>query len=515
MATPARPRHAPVRFYHLKKTGFLDGNSSDLALVRSCARIRGYLHAALARGATYKIWDKHAFVKKSGLRMHYVEQAMRTFRKTTTEFDITQIRLGRSPRLKITWRGATGGAGSINEVRARLVGYIRTAAAANKSGVAKVDARFLEYFLKTSGLPREVVGQVWLRLSYVPGCRCHWRGVGGNLRLVVQRIHPAVSLQESSDPYGSPSERRDKKKTGAPPSPWGEHGGASPPRVEQAPTLRSPPSGRPTISADPPTNRSTRRQRTPETPNPRTTTKGRSAPGRPASFAPPLPRPGGELGQSFQVDGRWIAGERLLAKAQWMAAVPMRELHADWGRVRWRFAHARNFAARALRFGHAADAILAAYLAGVRRSHDDAGLAGEAGQDVAAREPSAAVSYAWRVLMADTRSREQRWQAIFETAPAPRPAGVAGSRASAAAPKKARADLRALAPQSALAAAAPAGDHLHTHGLGVQTIEAELDVYLGAHNFTRGQFNALPWDAKKRLLQAAISQCVARAKNNK
>ncbi len=146
----SRSSHAPVRFYRMKTTGFLDGGSPDLALVRSCARIRGWLHGSLGRGAEYVIWNKHAFVKRSGLRMHYVEQAMRTFRKTSTEFEITQIRLGRSPRLKITYRGAAA-PGSIGEVRRRLLGYIRTAAKANKGGVAKVDARFMEYFLKTTG----------------------------------------------------------------------------------------------------------------------------------------------------------------------------------------------------------------------------------------------------------------------------------------------------------------------------------------------------------------------------
>lgn len=506
----SRSCHAPVRFYRLKTTGFLDGGSPDLALVRSCARIRGWLHASLARGAKYVIWNKHAFVKRSGLRMHYVEQAMRTFRKTTTEFDITQIRLGRSPRLKITYRGAPG-LGSIAEVRARLLGYIRTAARANKGGVAKVDARFLEYFCKTSKLPREVVGQVWLRLSFVKGCRCHWRGVGANLRFVVQtaarpaqpggeKAAPGGSLQESSLPHGSPSGRRYEKKTMAPAAPGGEHGGASPPRFGQAASERSLPTGEQRPPARSTRQRSRWPQRTPADPNPRSTTKGRPAP---AGHSPSLPENRNPLAQSFQVGDRWISGEKIMGLAKWLAVEPMQAMHHRGVKVIWRFAHARNFAARALRFGHRVDAILAAYQAGVRRSHDDASMAGETVRDHAPREPSAAVNYAWRELLQDTRSRAERWAGIF-----------AGERA----PRMARVLCRKLATDDAPDLRTNTGPAEVGNGvidLDLKTIEQDLLAHLATKKLTLAEYNQLPWEAKKRLLQGAIAQRLQRRENNK
>src|SRR5881628_2086054 len=108
----ARHSNAPLRFYRGKEGGFFHAGEIPPQLVEGCVRIRGYLFGAFSRGAAFIIWDKHAFAAKSKNEKHprfkqsyqveYVEKLMRTFRKTTTEFKVEEIRWGRSPRLKIT-----------------------------------------------------------------------------------------------------------------------------------------------------------------------------------------------------------------------------------------------------------------------------------------------------------------------------------------------------------------------------------------------------------------------------
>lgn len=518
-----RRSHAPVRYFRLKEAGLLDGGSPDLGLVRSCMRLRGWCYGALGRGADYFIWNKHAFAQRSGLRMHYVEEAMRKFRKTTTEFMIEEIRLGRSPRLKISFRAGSP-VSQIEEIRRRLAAYIRMAARTNSTGVAKVDARFIEYFLATTKLPREIVGQVWMRLRFVPGCHCHWRGVGANVKLIAQ-LRPAGangdgsapaapagerSLQESSLPHGSPTGRRDKKKTMAPAAPGspGRMSGASPPRIGPAASLRSPRS-RSNAEQSPPARPSLKSgawpQRTSERSDPRQALNGLPDAAASAQFAD-----GNPLRQPFAVSGRWVSGAKIWNLSRWLAVEPLQAAHAAGARVRWRFAHAVNFAARALRAGHRIDALVAAYAAGVRRSHDDAGLARTNLHDGdAPREPSAAVNYAWRVLFQDTRPREERWAAIFAGERAPRrdrvhvpqdqhaENGAAGSARDRARRGKVE-DLRALITPQQQRAQDIAGVPAITAG--------QLLEHLKTRGLTLAEFGQLPHAAKIRIVQSAIAQ---------
>ena len=133
-------------------------------------------------------------------------------------------------------------------------------------------------------------------------------------------------------------------------------------------------------------------------------------------------------GAPFEILGRMVSGAKLAALAAWLATGPMRAEIWDNCRVKWRFAHARNFALAALRAGHDKAAILSAWRKGVRLSHADAVDCLETGS----REPSAAVAYArralpsgsavenWRAWLAGPDLREVRAAEARETARAAR-----------------------------------------------------------------------------------------------
>ncbi len=488
-----RPRssHAPLRYYRDREGGFFHAGEIPPQLVEGCVRIRGYLFAAFGRGADFIIWDKHAFARRSmdksharfkrGYQVEYVEKLMRTFRKTTTEFKVEEIRRRRpdgktSPRLKITMLSRSAGC-PIERIRGRLLGYIRGSVRIH--GWVKVDSAFISHFIATTGAPAEIVAQVWQALKFVPGCRAHWKGCGANIKLV-------VSLQHCSLPHSFPSGRRYEYKTMAPAAPGDEQSG---------------PSAQPVgLGGKQPTHPSRHRppwsQRTPARSNPRSTTKWASAIERLQSPSGPGAR-GSPLAEPFRIDAHWISGVKILRFATWLAVEPMQAVHGTRAKVRWRFAHARNFAARALRFGHGREAILAAYQAGVQRSHDDAGMAGETARDHAPREPSAAVNYAWRELLADTRSRDDRWRSI-----------IAGERPA----RMERVRIAAPITENVVhVAAAPAEiDDAH-----LPTLEKSLVAHLAAHKMTVQEYDQLPWADKKRILQSVIEQQVQHAKNNK
>lgn len=545
---PARTScNAPLRFYRGKEGGFFHGGDIPPQLVEGCVRIRGYLFGAFARGAHFIIWDKHAFAEKSkdakhpkfkqSYQVEYVEKLMRIFRKTTTEFKIEEVRWGRSPRLKITMLSRAAGC-PISQVRGRLLGYIRGAVRIH--GWARVDAAFISHFIQTTGAPAEIVASVWQGLKYVPGCRVRWKGCGANLKMVCSQ----VSLQQSSLSNSSPSGRRYEFKTMSPRATGrpGELSGATPLPVGAAARATGAPRGSPSKKRS--------RQTPPRPPDhPRPAGDGRQAsisqsenrgpaPGSehrttahaaagwdPAGADPngnPLRAATGaagsatlELRQPFAIAGRWISGEKTFNLARWLAVEPLQAIHVDGVKVRWRFAHARNFACRALRSGHTVEALVAAYAAGVQRSHDDAGMAGETARDNAAREPSAAVNYAWRELFKDSRSREQRWAGIFAGERAPRrprvrkPAAAPDPAVPAApAPKVARRDRGVFAQlKSDL--------EQQRQAEGGELTAGELATFLESRHMTLADFTACPWTVKKRLVQAAINQRLPGTDNTK
>jgi len=525
---------APIKFYRRKREGFLDPKTARL--VRSCARVRGYCIHALSRGADWFLWNKHAFVKKSGLQMHYVEEVMRTLRKTTTEFEITEIRRNRSPRLKVVWRGR-GRPLTENEIRKRLIGYIRGSLRLSFGRPVKVDQHFLNHFLATTQLPREVVLAVAEDLKFIPGCELRQRGVGGNFKFL-------ISLQDSSRLHGSPSERR-CRNTVAPAAPGDQTRFSNAvPAIGRAkgPANSCPPNASDTALPSPPALRV-----------PRGNPSG--APSRPVKphGAPPadalakqLRRVGqqGTLADPIQIQDRWVSGRKILRLACWMALEPMRAIHLGAPEVAWRFAHARNFAARALRAGHRKERVLEAYASGVRASNDDALDANERGKIAAlqksdeavrtgalagsAREPSAAVAIAWRILLADARDAGQRWAEIVagERAPRlPRAPLTAAQLRRTAAPKTARLaagrdrekfrELKSLHDVFTAAANAGSGAAGLGAGPGAPVTAAELLAHLKKRDVTLAQFNQLPWAAKKRTLQVVMAKRTAQADGTK
>lgn len=517
--------NAPLRFYRGKEGGFFHGGAIPPQLVEGCVRIRGYLFGAFARGAQFIIWDKHAFAEKSkdarhpkfkqSYQVEYVEKLMRIFRKTTTEFKIEEVRWGRSPRLKITMLSRAAGC-PIGQVRGRLLGYIRGAVRIH--GWARVDAAFISHFIQTTGAPAEIVASVWQALKYVPGCRVRWKGCGANLKMIVSQI----SLQQSSLSNSSPSGRRYEFKTMSPRATGrpGRLSGAPPLPVGAAARATGAPRGSPSEKRSRQTP-----PRPPDHPRPagdgRHATAGWDPSGADPNGNPPRAATGAagsatlELRQPFAVAGRWVSGEKTFNLARWLAVEPLQAIHVDGVKVRWRFAHVRNFACRALRSGHTVEALVAAYAAGVQRSHDDAGMAGETARDNAAREPSAAVNYAWRELFKDSRSREQRWAGIFAGERAPRrsrvrkPAAAPDPAVAAApAPKVARRDrdkFDALKSQLEQQRQAESGE----------LTAGELATFLESRHMTLADFTACPWTTQKRLVQAAINQRLPGTNNTK
>jgi len=525
MQTKSHTR-APVKYYRLKKTGFLDPRTARL--VRSCARIRGYCIGALANGATWFRWNKHAFAKRTGLQVHYVEEVMRTFRKTSTEFDITEHRWRRSPRLKVSYRGACKPM-TETEIRARLIGYIRGALRMNAGRPVKVDAWFLNHFIATTGLPREVVLAVADGLKFIAGCELRWRGLGGNFKFV-------VSLQGLAPPYGSPTGRR-YRNTVAPAAPGvpSKSSNAVPAiDPDQRASRRCPPNaGAPPFPSPPalrvsPGNPSGAPSRCPQ--------PGLAPPGAPRAdtLAKQLGRVElqGTLADPIHIGDRWISGQKILRLACWMALEPMRAVHLRADQVLWRFAHARNFAARAMRLGHRKEFVIEAYTEGVEAAHEDALDAGLRGtersgghvRESGPREPSAAVAYAWQILRRDARSPAERWRDIFaepRRAPLPRAKLSAAARARTAprpaAPKTARAAERAekfrglKKIHDAFAVTRPLADT----PAASQITAAELLAHLQTRDMTLADFNALPWASKKRVVQVVLAKRTAPQESTK
>jgi len=225
----------------------------------------------------------------------------------------------------------------------------------------------------------------------------------------------------------------------------------------------------------------------------------------------------------FFISGRWVSQHRLLRLACVLALGPLREVHAGYARVRWRMAHARGYAFRALVAGHQAGPIIRAYAAGVRRSHADAVDCGESGTDPA-REPSAAVAYAAAGL-ADGQTPAARWAAFFATAretrkplcitrPARENAGMKSATAAALLGAKHAcevgqplysADCKNIPGKNAALLALP---NFLPRNLNFSLPPADagqrLLGYLRGRGISWDTFSALPWAHKESLVARAI-----------
>lgn len=413
---------------HREKTG--------LVLTDGCRRIRGYLLGCFSQGKEYHDWDKHQFSRctesLNPLSVRHVERIVGYYRKRCTEFVWLEIRQGRSTKLRVMQADPGGEPITIPEVRRRLVGYI--ASTVRKNGVAHVDQEFLRHFWRASLLPPELIHLVWAKTRKMAGYSVRWRGVNNGTKLVVSQSPSPTHF--SPGPYSTHyvSEGIKPKTTGLAP----RSGGSSAPlRVALTGTNAGMAPRGPPVNAWPP----------------------------PRNDHPPTAKPAGKTWPPLAVAGRFVSGRKLARLAALLAVTSMRAPHDEFFRVKWIFVYPRNFAWRALREGFDVAEIVAAYAAGVRRSHEDSldrdRTSTTDGEWISepSRVPSAAVAYALAGLLADPRDREDRWAAIFARGPrAAPPLDPAAVRASGEREKKKRARKNSPAPAAAASsppAAAP------------------------------------------------------------
>lgn len=386
-------------------------------------RAQGYLHGAFIRRSRGRLqwldWSPARFAAKTrgDFSAKTIERQFPRFQRWCEEYDFAKVNVRGRWVVRVTPNGTVLRGVPGATIRDRLESAIRAYVA--KSGRVKVDRVFCQKFAALSGLPLVAVETIWLKLKKLPDLRCRWRGEGRGRKFTAE--HPARWAQicaerktqkfETTDPQTSVrsaflrNERfKNSRRAAAGPEEsartasasgndgLADRGGDSPPEPGG---LKHP--GHAEAGA-------------------------RAAPG----LAP------------LQICDRWISSRKLLAFAVWLAVARFKFAHLARERVVWRFAHARNFAYFALRYGFRAEAIEAAYLAGLQRSHDDAldrdRLPG--GGYAPQREPSATVVYGWQQLRAaDPRPAEARWAEFFA---APRRAklkpkkGAAGSAAGPA-----------------------------------------------------------------------------------
>lgn len=561
MVADATSCNAPVRFYRGNQKNFFHGGNIPEQLITGCVRIRQYLWNAFAQNAEYIIWNKRAFSKRSyewingrqprGYTVEYVEKLMRTFRKMTTEFRIEVIHYRGHPRLKVTPLHGTPG-DKMQEIRRRLARYIQNSVRAGRT--VRVDAAFLNRFIKTTGQPAELVVAVWLRLKYIQGCQIRWRGVGGNLRC-------EVSLQQSSLPHSSPTGRRFIQTGPMAPK---LSTGASPPRVGRLHTGGSPPNGTAVtqLSQVAPSERRPQRWQASDESKAAEALEGWTAAAvvrriaamnvaeaatidAGASLAPGAARgasPANDHGP-FQVHGRWFSGKKFLCYASWLADNPMRAEHEWQPNVEFIAGYARNFAERALRAGHHRDAVLAAYAYGVQHANKDAldkHVKAPVRRDdngewraPEQRKPSSAIAYAWGQLRRDSRTREERWAAMLAgERPAKLPA-IARYKADPVARPKRKRNLRPITPgeidqvnsavpdfgvskivprdrakfQTLKEIFSPQENRaLELEQDGPPLTLGELQRAIEPMGFTLAQFNQMHWQLKKRIVQNALAQ---------
>jgi hypothetical protein len=522
--------------FHREKTG--------LALTDGCRRIRGYLLGCFSQGKEYHDWNKHQFHRctesLNPLSVRHIERIVGYYRRRCTEFNWLPIRVGRSTRFRVVLADPDNEPVTIPEVRRRLVGYIASTVA--KNGVAHVDEEFLRHFWRATQLPPELIHLVWLKTKKMAGFRVRWRGVNSGRKMVVSRFPSPTHFRPGPFSTHFVSEGI-KPKTGGLTPPFGGSSAslrAASQDADSGSTHRLPTSDAEEAARDvhpPPEERALR---APEFDRRFDGMRPSPSPPRPGG-PPPQPKTGCRKWPPLAVAGRFVSGEKLARLATLLAVTSMRNPHDEFYRVKWIFVYPRNFAWRALREGFGVPEILAAYAAGVRRSHEDSldrdrstTADGEFLREPV-RVPSSAVSYALAQLLEDPRDREERWAEIFargpRAAPPVAPADVrdAGKRiqrarvskttrgAAAAAevgagptvpdptpkasqstrrPRSSVAELRALLARqkSKPETAAPAA---------VELTAGELVAWLKEHrDMTAAQFAAWPYAVRQKLIAA-------------
>jgi hypothetical protein len=425
-------------------------------------RMAAYLHGWCANGIFWVLAPefKRRFAKRTGYSWDHVHDVFPEFMRYTTEFVFKRARLGRSTCILIHPKNRKNVL-TQREARARLVGAIRSMAAKVKGRVG-IGLKFLENFAHQTGLAPEHVLRAWQSLRRIDGLSAWWGGRKSGRKFYVEPMRgeknssgasagnaAQVSLPEntggisplrgnrSENSDAAASDRSQAGQCGSLRSHSGERGGgtafgvASPDPItapsdtsnratpssgaddQTAPTCAHPPGGACKPSSD---------------------ARGSGAP---SGEAPEnLHRGPAENPQNFrwrstaeplQIGNRWISPRKLRGKANFLAFVVLQNFHAEFFRVRFRPAHARNFAEAALRAGFLDSEICAAYRLGLDETQNSA--ARDWHENIASdgmREPSQAVARAWLRLRADERSDAERWAAIFARPQCPRGDSAAG-----------------------------------------------------------------------------------------
>lgn len=411
-----------VKWFSAKRRKIFRGKKRDKRTANLFYRLTQYARGCFEEGAHYKLQSElvSSFTNTTKFTLKHVQRQFANFRRNTTEFEFERVRIGRSWQVKILVAGDVESGVRMPEVTARLRGYI--AATLKIYGCARVDLVFLRRFCETTGLPAEMAKISWERLRKFAGFRSRWRGEGGGRKFLIFRTS---SPPQTSGGIGFPSERKIENSQPA---------NAGSRTNEERPVAGHDGHGWGTEGF---------RASTPTDPDP--LSKSPEAPGGTPSFAPRK-----TMAHPLHVCGRVITNNTLRPKAQWIAFVACKPLHLRFDRVRFRAAHALNFALGSLRLGHRAENIVAAYREGLETSHDNAldtdRLPG--GGYAFQREPSETVVKAAGILhRKDPREIEARWADFFAAprTPTTRPK-VSGSvnfaRADLAAPKTARSDRR-------------------------------------------------------------------------
>lgn len=470
----------------------------DRRTFRLFLRILGYIDGAWRKSRNtlpFLDWNYERFARKTKTRggksvqVRTLERQFPRFQRWCQEYYFTEINVGgkwvirimRNPSVQSEVPGA--------HVLDRLVLAIRSYVA--KSGRARIDLEFCRKFSAMSALPLNEVEHVWRGLKKIPGLKHKWRGVGRGRKFVIEdparwaavlderknkilRSRDPQTLPPVSISYGNERSKNSRSATDGPDN----RPPASPASGDASDNSQDKP---------PPTVSQTCHE-------------------SPADFPVSVRSPSGS--KPLQICGRWISGRKLLALATWLAVARLKFVHVNRERVRWYFAHSRNFANRALRFGYDARAIEKAYLRGVDRSHEDA-LDGDrmpGGGYASQREPSAAVVYAWRELReSDARGSEELWSEFFA-------ASRRGKLAPAAAPKATRGPAPRMSAAEAAARLAelrekiaPAKrDQAESSGAGGVTL-GELAKFLKTKPMSMAQFASLSYIWKKQLIAQAAT----------
>lgn len=448
-------------------------------------RFQGYIRGCFREsGMEFKLWNNATFARKTGFSLSNIQKTFPRFRQWTSEFNFEKIRIGRRWVYKITRADGVVSGASGAEVRARLLGAIRRTVAL--AGCAKVDEVFCRKFCDISKLPPESVRAVWLNLRKIDGLRGRWRGVGKSRKFCV---FSKVSESKILEGISSPTERREEKTGGA--------------------SARHFPEDRPAVPSSAPGEGGgrglvgTSRVSNPVDPLLKSPEASRYAP--PVRQFRPFP-------PALQVCGRWVSGWKLHGVARWIAFAKLRPRHLEFDRVEFIPAHAINFANFALRQGFSEGVICAAYLAGLRTSHENScdkdRLPG--GGYAMRRKPSETVALGWQVLKRAGGSAEERWTAFFAAprrnrdqpkpaaVPTPEknnPVGVARFTPTEAA-EKLRELRRVVAPKQS---PDPAGD--------LSKITAgDLAKFLAGRGLTLTNFGRLGYAQKTALVRALLAE---------